>query len=111
MVVIDLDDGSWFYNPGKIDFFFGFNNYSSIKEMDGLYEVNNIFDDRSSSCRYISLPDKNKKNSCVTKPILESDYYNIKSNHPNLFKSCSTNLYREKFTNENINYIKDTHIC
>ncbi len=101
--IVELNDGSWFYNPGRIDFFFSFNNY--ITSSDGLYEVNNLFDDKSSSCRYISLPDSNNKGFCVTKPILESDYYNIKTNHNNIFKQC--NQSQEGFINENMDYIKD----
>ena len=41
---------------------------------------------------------------------MESDYYNIKLNHGDLFKTCKKNLERDGFTSENINYIKDTHI-
>lgn len=81
--IIELDDGSWFYNPGKIDLYIEFNNV--LSETNSMFDINNIFDEKSKQCKKISLP---TPTGCQTKPILLRDYIHIQNNHPTLFADC-----------------------
>ena len=81
--IVELDDGSWFYNPGRIDLYVEFNNIFS--ETNSMFDINNIFDEKSKQCKQISLP---TPSGCQRKPILLRDYNYIKNHHPTLFADC-----------------------
>ena len=85
--IIELDGGYWFYNPSRVDLQISFDNIRTDKKYN--YQtndnINNLFDKRQMSCKFINLP---TKNGCTRRPILSADYWNIKNNYPELDAKC-----------------------
>lgn len=105
--IIRLNDGSWFYNPAYVDVRIEFDNVRKEEKYSfGSNEtINNLFDKRQMSCKFINLPTKG--GICRKRPILTSDYWNIKNNYPELDEQCPwvkpmvTTKTRESFANIN----------
>lgn len=105
--IIKLNDGSWFYNPAYIDLRVEFDNVRKepMYSFSSNETINNLFDKRQMSCKFINLPTKG--GICKKRPILTADYWNIKNNYPELDEQCPwvkpivSSKERENFANIN----------
>ena len=99
-----VESSSYGDYPGKLDLYIEFNNV--LSETNSMFDINNIFDEKSKQCKKISLP---TPTGCQTKPILLRDYIHIQNNHPTLFADCGNKprLY-DKIRKEN--YIIFDHL-
>ena len=86
--IIRLNDGSWFYNPAYIEARIEFDNVRTENKytFNSNENINNLFDKRQTSCKFINLPTKG--GVCRRRPILTADYWNIKNNYPELTEQC-----------------------
>ena len=74
-------------------------NIRKVNTLGTNYQLNNLFDGKTYSCRPIKLPTGESNNCSLPQSISTADYNYIKAKHADIFNRCNNEAFQNEYTN------------